>query len=69
MTVICRGDQDGQMVYSRAYNSEREGTSSIRRSPTPGTMKHQGIEDAFMGKASTVYYATGTKWRAIAGAD
>jgi hypothetical protein len=37
--------------------------------PTPGLMKHQGIDDATPGKGSTVYYCTDGQWKVVAGAD
>ncbi len=35
----------------------------------PRTLDHQGIEDAFLGKASVIRYFTGGKWLVLQGAD
>lgn len=37
--------------------------------PAPGSMDHQGLEDAFAGKASSVFYCTKGQWVVVAGAD
>ena len=37
--------------------------------PAPGSMDHQGLEAAFAGKASSVYYCTKGRWVTVAGAD
>ncbi|PIP81765.1 MAG: hypothetical protein CO113_08100 [Elusimicrobia bacterium CG_4_9_14_3_um_filter_62_55] len=38
--------------------------------PGPGfALEHEGIEDAFMGKGSTIWYCRDGKWHAMLGAD
>jgi hypothetical protein len=37
--------------------------------PKPPTVDHQGIDDAFEGKASIVHYFHAGRWRKLAGAD
>ena len=37
--------------------------------PTPPPLNHQGIDDGFLGKASTIHFYYGHKWRELQGAD
>lgn len=37
--------------------------------PTPPPIDHQGIDDAFIGKASVIWYLNGGKWVKLTGAD
>jgi len=37
--------------------------------PKPPTIDHQGIDDAFLEKASVVHYFHAGKWRKLTGAD
>jgi hypothetical protein len=37
--------------------------------PLPKKLDHQGIDDAFLEKASVTYYCEGGKWLALQGAD
>ena len=37
--------------------------------PKPPPLSHQGIEDGFAGKGSTIYYHFGRRWRELQGAD
>jgi len=37
--------------------------------PKPPPLNHQGIEDGFLEKASTIYYRFGRRWVALQGAD
>jgi hypothetical protein len=37
--------------------------------PKPPPLKHQGIEDGFLGKGSTIYFYVGRRWRRLQGAD
>ena len=64
------GDATG---YSRAISSVgQEYILSHYRSsggPKPPTIDHQGINDAFAGKASVVHYFHASKWVKLAGAD
>jgi hypothetical protein len=64
------GDATG---YSRAISSVgQDYILSHCRSyggPKPPTIDHQGINDAFVGKASVVYYFHSGKWVKLAGAD
>jgi hypothetical protein len=65
-----QGDGTGRFVYSRGIRAVSETQlRSNANHPPAGLMKHQGIEDAFAGKASTIVYCVDGKWKAIAGAD
>jgi hypothetical protein len=37
--------------------------------PKPPRLNHQGIEDGFLEKGSTIYYHSGRQWVALQGAD
>lgn len=37
--------------------------------PTPPPITHQGVEDAFMGKASSIHYCNNGEWVRLQGAD
>lgn len=37
--------------------------------PLPYSMDHQGIDDAFIEKASTIYYCENGKWLSLTGSD
>ena len=39
------------------------------RGPKPPPIDHQGIDDGFLGKASTIHYNFRRKWRELQGAD
>lgn len=60
-------------AYSRAISSVgREYILSHYRAyggPKPPTIGHQGINDAFVGKASVVHYCYEGKWVKLTGAD
>ncbi len=53
-------------VATREYIRERH-----RRygGPTPPPLTHEGINDAFVGKASVVWYLYGGRWLRLTGAD
>lgn len=46
----------------RAYSAGSEG-------PTPKSLDHDGLEDAFAEKASTVFYLEQGRWLSLSGAD
>jgi hypothetical protein len=63
-------EAQGRFVYSRGIRPVNEAQLRGYADPPPaGLMKHQGIEDAFTGKASTVVYCVDGKWKEIAAAD
>ena len=60
------------IVFSRVLS--KASPSTLRRyAARPGyaypSVDHDGIEDAFAGKASSVYYFDGKRWLKLAGAD
>lgn len=59
---------DKKMHYSRAlYASDPVRDASLHRGPKQ--MTHQGIHDAYVGKASSLFYCNEGKWRIYPGAD
>jgi hypothetical protein len=77
---FLQGGRNDQMVYSRGIRAVSEKDLSGFADPDLGQMKpsgpvkrvafrHQGIEDLFLGKASTVFYCIAGKWKVIGGAD
>ncbi len=65
--------QDDKIVYSRSITPA--GNAYIMEhfaaygGTTPPPIDHQGINDAFVGKASVVHYAFDGKWLQLTGAD
>ncbi len=63
----------GKISYSRAIDSV--GGDQILSyyeafgSPTPPPIKHEGIDDAFVGKASVIHYCNQGKWIELTGMD
>ncbi len=53
-------------VASRAYILDH---AKEYRGPRPPEPIHDGIDDAFVGKASGIHYFTGKRWIGLAGAD
>jgi hypothetical protein len=65
-----QGDGTGRFVYSRGIRAVTEAQlRGYADHPPAGLMKHQGIEDAFIGKGSTVVYCIDGRWKDIASAD
>lgn len=63
-------DGSGHMVFSRLLTTVNEAQlRGYADPPKVGSMKYQGIEDAFSGKGSTVFYCRTGKWEEIASAD
>lgn len=68
-----QGIGEGRIGYSRLI--EVASPARIREyadafhGPLPETLDHDGLEDAFAGKASAVSYLEGGRWLALAGAD
>jgi hypothetical protein len=61
---------DKGVGYSRGIHSvSGADLAGYASPPNPGLMKHQGIEDAFEGKGSSVYYCIDGQWKIVAGAD
>jgi hypothetical protein len=59
---------DKKMHYSRSITaSDPSRDASQHRGPKQ--MSHQGIYDAFVGKASSLFYCNEGKWRIFPGAD
>ena len=64
-------DETGRPVFSRAIATVDARAVLSRFAGTgllPGT-PHAGIEDAFLGKGSTVHYYFDEKWVTLPGAD
>jgi len=60
------------IVFSRtiAVASEAQIRDDFRRDEaTPPVLEHAGVEDVFLGKASTVWYWRTGKWVRLTGAD
>lgn len=69
-TASLQGAGDSRIEYSRLIGAVNERVLRTYASPPPpGLMQHDAIEDAFAGKASTVYYCEKGKWKNVAGAD
>ena len=64
---------DGRIVYSREIQpADRKFILDHYRAyggPEPPPIDHQGIDDAFLGKASVTHYWYGGEWRHLTGAD
>jgi len=56
--TIAAADQKYILEHYREYHG-----------PKPPSLNHQGIEDGFLDKASTIYYFFGHRWRELQGAD
>jgi hypothetical protein len=67
-----QGWGDGKLVYSRAITAVGE-TFILRHvdadAPKPPPIDHQGIDDAFVAKASVVQYFDRGKWLQLTGSD
>lgn len=74
--TFLQGAASGKTEYSRGINavskdyilSHYQGYKESG-APKPPPLRHQGIDDAFLGKASTVHYYYRGKWRQLQGAD
>jgi len=67
-------DIGGNPAYSRMISRIDPKTMRERLAahgqPAPGySFEHEGIEDAFMGKGSTIHYCEGGEWHVMLGAD
>ena len=56
--IISPADAKAILGYHAAYGG-----------PTPPPIEHQGIDGAFVGKASVVHYCYGGRWLRLQGAD
>lgn len=70
---FLQGSTGGRIAFSRGIRAVspsviREIQESFDGKAGP-RLGHAGIEDMFLGKASTVWYWRGGKWVAVAGAD
>jgi len=71
LEFLQEGD-GGRMGYSRnlsAAGRKRMTDHAAFEGAKPPAVDHDGIEDAFAGKASTVLYFQGGKWVVLTGAD
>lgn len=63
----------GEIGYSRVIRAVGEGfiMTSFKEfgGPTPPPITHQGVEDAFVGKASSVHYCNNGEWVRLQGAN
>ena len=70
---FLQGAGDGRIVYSREIQpADRKFILDHYRAyggPEPPPIDHQGIDDAFLGKASVTHYWYGGEWRHLTGAD
>ena len=74
---FLQGIGSGRIGFSRmlattdSYHEYETAKDSVEVIETPRRVKldHDGIEDAFLEKGSTVWYCRGGKWIALAGAD
>jgi hypothetical protein len=57
------------IVFSRAIASRDTYTDYADSAITNVKLEHDGIDDAFQGKASTVWFCRGGKWLQLSGAD
>ena len=68
-----QGGADGKMGYSRAISPVDRAFIlehyQAYGGPAPPPIDHQGIDDAFVGKASVVLYFYRGKWLQLTGAD
>ena len=68
--AYLQGDGTGSFVYSRAIRPVNAAQlRGYADSLHTGLLRHQGIEDAFTGKASTVVYCVDGVWKEIAVED
>ncbi len=71
--IFLQGITPDNMGYSRGISAVRK--DFIMRhydaygGPTPPPIDHQGIDDAFIEKASVTWYFHGGKWLKLTGAD
>ena len=65
-----QGDGSGHFVYSRKIRPVTEGQlQGYADRPPAGLMNHQGIEDSFSGKGSSVFSCIEGKWQQVASAE
>lgn len=71
--MYLQGAGDGKIVYSRQIQTaDRKYIVDSARGngePEPPPIDHQGINDIFLGKASTVYYWYRGEWLKLSGDD
>jgi hypothetical protein len=60
-----------QILDERAFAEQGVASGAARGpvTPYPPVIDHQGIDDAFLGKASEIYYRYRRKWWVLEGAD
>jgi hypothetical protein len=70
---FLQGIGRGRIGYSRllavASPAQIRGYAAAFGGPLPKVLDHDGVEDAFAEKASTVSYLEGGRWLALTGAD
>jgi hypothetical protein len=71
--IFVQRDVDGQLRFLRSISPvDQEFILTHYRAhggPKPPPINHQGIDDAFLERASTVWYIFRGKWIQLAGAD
>lgn len=72
-SVYLQQVDNGKIEYSREIRRQSKVQLTKRLTDQPESslknVDHDGIEDAFLGKASTIYYCKDGKWSHINGAD
>jgi len=58
-----------QIGYSRRLATADSASLRHRRPRRSGALDHDGIADAFIGKASVIWYRSGGEWTRLGGAD
>ena len=70
---FLQGISATEISYSREINAAGKefimGHYRAYGGPTPPPIDHQGIDDAFMEKASVTWYFHEGKWMKLSGAD
>ncbi len=72
-SIFEQSDESGRMVYSRMITAV--GKDFILRhyqgygGPKPPPMDHQGVDDAFVEKASVTWYCYNGTWYKLTGSD
>ncbi|MFB3923858.1 MAG: hypothetical protein ACE145_19210 [Terriglobia bacterium] len=71
--LVLQGMSEGRIEYSRMISPVAPKSileyQKAYGGPKPPPLSHQGIEDAFVGKASVVYYCYQGSWVRLQGAD
>jgi hypothetical protein len=72
-SLFMQKDADGIQIYSRAISPVGREQMLKRKEAFGGSVPlplvHEGIDDAFLGKASVTHYCNRGKWLKLQGAD